>query len=115
MRRALRENDWRNNPLLKALCDAFLRCRNAGDVACFLRDVATLYELQALSARLEAARLIGEGFSYREIADRTGLSSTTVTRVAWFLKNGEGYKSVLRAASHHHSPAPVRSGRRGAQ
>lgn len=68
----------------------------------FLRDVATLSELQAWSERLEVARLLAQGLSYRQVAAKTGASTTTVTRVAHFLENGEGgYRKVLKAHRHH--------------
>lgn len=115
MRRSLQENDWRKDPFLRSLCAAFLQCRTLDEIASFLRDVATLYEMQALSARLEAARLITKRIPYREIVERTGVSTATVTRVAAFLKNGEGYKNVLKTSSHHHAHSPARRGWRGAR
>lgn len=76
-------------------------------MAALLRDIGTLSELQAWSERLEVARLLDSGLPYREIAEKTGASTATVTRVAKFLENGEGgYRSVLK--SHHHA-----SSRRG--
>ena len=112
MRRALEETTWRKDPFLRALCSAFLQCRTTDEVASFLRDVATLYELEALSARFETAKLIAKRIPYREIVERTGVSSATVTRVASFLKNGEGYKNVLRVgSSHHHSSSNAGRGR----
>lgn len=71
-------------------------------MANFLRDIATLSELQALSERLEVARLLGQGMSYRDIAKATGASTTTVTRVAHFLENGEGgYRKFFNVHRHH--------------
>ncbi len=71
-------------------------------MANLLRDVATLSELQALSERFEVARLLAQGLSYRDIAAKTGASTTTVTRVAQFLENGTGgYRAVLGAHRHH--------------
>lgn len=67
-----------------------------------LRDIATLSELQAFSERLEVARLLSQGLSYRKVAAQTGASTTTVTRVAHFLENGEGgYRKVLNTHRHH--------------
>ena len=71
--------------------------QNAKEVADLLRDVGTLTELQAWSERLEVARLLATGKTYREIAEATGASTTTVTRVARFLQGGEGgYRRLLR-------------------
>ena len=65
-------------------------------VADFLRDIATLSELQAMSERLEVAKQLKKGLSYREVSKNTGASTTTVTRVARFIENGQGgYKKYL--------------------
>lgn len=96
------------------LCSALRSCRTDEDMANFLRDIGTLSELQAWSERLEVARLLGKGLSYRQIAKETGASTTTVTRVAHFLENGEGgYRRFLRVHRHHRlkkngvMPAPI--------
>lgn len=65
-------------------------------MADFLRDIGTLSELQAWSERLEVAKQLVQGLSYREISKRTSASTTTVTRVARFLENGPGgYRRYL--------------------
>ena len=93
----LTEASFRKDPQFKALCQAFVHCQSEKDVADFLRDIATLGELQSMSERLEVARLLAEGKSYREIAKMTGASTTTVTRVAKFLEDGQGgYKRYLK-------------------
>ncbi len=70
-------------------------------MANFLRDIGTLSELAAWSERLEVARLLGQGLSYRQVSAKTGASTTTVTRVAHFLENGEGgYRDILKVHRH---------------
>lgn len=102
MKRRFTEDHFRQEPWFQKLVDAFLACRTPEQTANFLRDVATLSELQALSERLEVARLLGTGMSYREISQKTGASTTTVTRVAQFLENGSGgYRAVLGVHRHH--------------
>jgi len=92
------EDDWKHDPWFKALCSALRACRTEGEVAAFLRDVGTLSELQAWSERLEVAKQLARGFSYRQVAQNTGASTTTVTRVARFIENGEGgYRKFLKA------------------
>jgi TrpR-related protein YerC/YecD len=62
----------------------------------FLRDLCTLSELEAMAHRWEVVKLLHQGLSYQEIARRTGASTTTVTRVAHWLRHGEGgYRSAL--------------------
>ncbi|MBU4399281.1 MAG: helix-turn-helix domain-containing protein [Planctomycetes bacterium] len=90
------EKTWRKNPAFKALCRALAACNTPDEVADFLRDIGTLTELHAWSERLEVARLLAAGKTYREIAELTGASTTTVTRVARFLREGEGgYRCLL--------------------
>ena len=51
-------------------------------------------------ALLHVAKLLEEGLPYLEIAERTGASTTTVTRVAHWLRHGEGgYRLALDRAS----------------
>lgn len=81
-----------------ALCEAFLALENVDECQRFLRDVTTPAELNALAERWHVARLLDEGeLSYREIHDETGVSTTTITRVARFLAHepNRGYRLVL--------------------
>jgi TrpR-related protein YerC/YecD len=88
-------DDWRT-PDFSALCSALCALEDEDEMAAFLRDVCTVAELQALGHRLAAARLLDEGVPYAEVARRVGCSTTTVTRVAHWLRHGEGgYGLVL--------------------
>jgi TrpR-related protein YerC/YecD len=101
-RKRFTDDSFRREPWFKSLCEAILSCKNEADLASFLRDIGTLSELQAWSERLEVAKQIARGLSYREIATKTGASTTTVTRVAKFIENGEGgYRKVLKTHRHH--------------
>jgi TrpR-related protein YerC/YecD len=63
----------------------------------FLRDLCTRSELDAMAHRWQVARLLDEGLPYLETAKRAHASTTTVTRVAQWLRNGEGgYALALR-------------------
>jgi TrpR-related protein YerC/YecD len=66
----------------------------------FLRDLCTLQELETLAHRWQVAKLVDEGLPYLEVAERTGASTTTVTRVAQWLRHGEGgYRRALDRTS----------------
>jgi TrpR-related protein YerC/YecD len=66
----------------------------------FLRDLCTLPELETLGHRWQVAKLVDEGLPYLEVAERTGASTTTVTRVAQWLRHGEnGYRRALDRTS----------------
>ena len=82
----------REKPEDLTLTNAILKLRTKGEVMRFLRDLCTPSEIRAIEERwLIACLLDMEAFSYREIAAQTGISLTTITRVARFL-NDERYK-----------------------
>lgn len=81
------------NDLFKAI----LQLKTVDECKKFFRDLCTLPELEAISERWHVVQLLVAGVSYREISERTGASTTTVTRVAQWLNRGEdGYTLVLR-------------------
>lgn len=83
----------------KQLYKAFLLLKTSKDTENFLKDLCTPKEVKDFADRLEIARLLDEtDLSYRDIAEQTQASLTTVTRVARFLKdeNNGGYKTVLK-------------------
>jgi len=91
---------WRTQEM-EALFDAVKELGTRSEVEHFLRDLCTLSELEAMAHRWQVARLLAQGLPYLEISERTGASTTTVTRVAHWLRHGEGgYRLALdRAAS----------------
>jgi len=115
MKKQFTETTWRKDKRFILLCKALNACKTESDVANLLRDIGTLSELQAWSERLDAAQQIAQGLPYRTIAENTGTSTTTVTRVASFITSGTGgYKNALNIISgshHHHATNPlVKSG-----
>jgi TrpR-related protein YerC/YecD len=71
--------------------------RTQEEVEHFLRDLCTISELDAMAHRWQVARLLDEGLPYVEVARRAHASTTTVTRVAQWLRRGEGgYTLALR-------------------
>jgi TrpR-related protein YerC/YecD len=81
----------------RALCDALLALKDASECAAFLSDLCTPAELAALAGRWRVARLLDKGLPYREISERTGISTATVVRVARCLTYGRdgGYRRLL--------------------
>jgi len=83
---------------LDALCAALLECRTLEEARRFLIDLTTPGERQALAERWRVAKLLDAGgLSYRDISAMTGVSTTTVTRVARFLAQEphQGYRLIL--------------------
>lgn len=78
-----------------SLYQAVVSLTDADECRAFFRDLCTPAELQALIDRWAVVILLREGLTYREIHDRTGVSVTTVGRVARFLADGfGGYRTV---------------------
>ena len=70
--------------------------RTPAETQAFLRDLCTRAELDAMAHRWQVAQLLEEGLPYLEVAQKTHTSTTTVTRVAQWLRNGEGgYRLAL--------------------
>jgi TrpR-related protein YerC/YecD len=91
---------WRTQEMQK-LFAAIGSLETKQEVERFFRDLCTLSELEAMAHRWQVVQLLEEGLPYLEIAEQTGASTTTVTRVAHWLRHGEGgYRLALdRSAS----------------
>ncbi len=62
----------------------------------FFRDLCTVDELEEMAQRWEIAQLLNKKQSYRAIAEKVGVSTTTVARIAQWLEHGEdGYRTAL--------------------
>ena len=86
---------WRT-PEISELFEAILSMGTPDELERFLRDLCTLAELEAMAHRWTVARLVDQGLPYLEVAEKAGASTTTVTRVAHWLRHGEdGYRLAL--------------------
>ena len=89
----------RELPTLSAdLCRALLTSASPEEAAILLADLCTPAEIRTLAERWHVARLLdGTDLTYREIHDATGVSTTTIVRVARFLKQERnfGYRMAL--------------------
>jgi TrpR-related protein YerC/YecD len=84
------------------LFQAILSLRTSEEAAAFFRDLCTLAELEAMAHRWQVARLVDAGLPYQAVATQTGASTTTVTRVAHWLRHGEGgYRLALERTAPH--------------
>lgn len=78
------------------LYQAILKLKTPGEVAAFWRDLLTLKEIQTFDKRWQMAKLLHKGMPYAAIAKKLKVSTTTVTRTAFWLKHGKGgYRMVL--------------------
>jgi TrpR-related protein YerC/YecD len=84
--------------LLAELCAALMTPSSAPEMERLLTDLCTPAEIRTLAERWHVARLLDEGgLSYRDIHEATGVSTTTIVRVARFLRQEphHGYRAAL--------------------
>ena len=78
------------------LFDAILSLENREECYTFFEDVCTVNELLSLSQRFEVARMLRDQKTYLDIADKTGASTATISRVNRSLNYGnDGYDMVF--------------------
>ena len=87
-----------------ALFEAVMCLKSKEECYLFFEDVCTVNELLSLSQRFEVARMLKEKRTYLEIAEKTGASTATISRVNRSLNYGnDGYEMVLRRMQQHDS------------
>ena len=78
------------------LFNAILSLENKEECYTFFEDICTINELLSLSQRFEVARMLREQKTYLEIAEKTGASTATISRVNRSLNYGnDGYDMVF--------------------
>ena len=80
------------------LMKAILSLQNEEDAYRFFEDLCTIPEIKSISQRLEVAFLLDRKETYQKIAEDTGASSDTISRVNRALTYGaDGYRRVLES------------------
>ena len=78
------------------LMDGILSLKNREEAYRFFEDLCTINEMETLSQRFEVAKMLREGRTYLEIAQLTGASTATISRVNRSLNYGnESYDSIF--------------------
>jgi len=92
---------WMNtdsDTLFKAILDL----QNLDEARRFFRDLLTEKEIIEFSNRWKAANMLSQGKSYFDIAEATGMSSTTIARINNWLERGMGgYKAAIEHSHSH--------------
>ena len=79
------------------LFDAILSLKDKEECYTFFEDICTINELLSLSQRFEVAKMLREKRTYLEIAEKTGASTATISRVNRSLNYGsDGYDMVFK-------------------
>jgi len=88
-------NRWKTTELSELFSD-ITHLQTEKEFSLFLRDLCTISELTEMSKRWKAAKLLDSGISVRKTAEKTALSTTTVSRVnQWKNQVGEGGYNIL--------------------
>lgn len=81
---------------LDYLFQAVMSLKDTKECYDFFEDICTVNELHALAQRLHVAKMLREQNTYLEIAERTGASTATISRVNRSLNYGnDGYDMVF--------------------
>lgn len=78
------------------LFEAILKLKDEEECYCFFEDLCTVNEILSLSQRFEVAAMLRNRNTYLEIAEKTGASTATISRVNRSLNYGnDGYEMVF--------------------
>ena len=89
-------NNKLKTPAVDQLFDAILSIRDKEECFGFFEDLCTINELLSLSQRFEVAKMLREHRTYLDIAEKTGASTATISRVNRSLNYGnDGYDKVF--------------------
>jgi TrpR-related protein YerC/YecD len=95
------ESEQKQKRAENALFSALLALKNSREVRSFFEDLCTPAELQALVDRWQVVEYLQKDLPYRKIHDLTGVSVTTIGRVARCLTDGSGgYQTAIERSSH---------------
>lgn len=83
-------------PAVDSLFDAILTLKDRDECYSFFEDLCTVNELLSLSQRFEVASMLKNKKTYLDIAEKTGASTATISRVNRSLNYGnDGYEMVF--------------------
>jgi len=81
--------DW-VTPEIDDLMETIVSLKSVDEAERFFRDLCTIPELNTLAHRWQVARLLEKGVPYAAIAERTGASTATITRINTWRRFGTG-------------------------
>lgn len=100
------------NSQSNSLFEAILALKSVQEAERFFRDLCTADELKEMTERWSVVLLLEQGKSYRAIAAKLSVSTTTVSRVAAWLNYGEGGYDLIYNRVHQHNLPPAGKGLR---
>ena len=83
-------------PMRQELYKEILKLETVEEAEKFFDDLCTIKELESMSQRLTAAKMLLDGKTYNEIVEDTDISSATLARVSKCVRYGNGgYKNII--------------------
>lgn len=83
-------------PFIDDLFEGILLLKDEQECYRFFEDLCTVAELKSMAQRLEVAKMLKQDATYTAIAEATGASTATISRVKRALNYGaDGYKLIL--------------------
>lgn len=91
-----------NKDSLDNLFKAVLELKTVDECYSFFEDLCTISELKSMSQRMEVALMLRDKRIYTDIAERTGASTATISRVNRCINYGkDGYNLVIDRLKAH--------------
>lgn len=89
-----------NDKSIDTLFNAILTLKDKDECRKFFTDLCTISELKSMSQRIEVALMLKNGSVYTDIAEETGASTATISRVNRCINYGsDGYNLVIKRMS----------------
>lgn len=85
-----------NTEMNKQLFELISSLKNPEEVQILLEDLCTVKEIEQMSQRIKAAKLLLEGKTYTQVKAECDISSATLSRVSRCVQYGQGYSKFLK-------------------
>lgn len=80
---------------VKELFEALLSLKDIEECYLFMEDLCTTNEILTLAQRYQVAKLLEQKYTYQEIADMSGASTATISRVKRSMDDGNGGYEIM--------------------
>ena len=81
---------------IKNLFALIASVKTAEDCALLFQDLCTNKEVEQMSQRVKAAKMLLEKKTYNEVMEQTEISSATLSRVSRCVQYGKGYVKFIK-------------------
>lgn len=85
-----------DNKDVKNLYELILSLESVDDCEALFKDLCTEKEVEQMSQRVKAARLLMDGKTYNQVMEQCEISSATLSRVSRCVQYGNGYKNFIK-------------------